>query len=146
MAARGATEAVSVIVDDHQHDDDLPIKFFRGHLIYSGLGIRPRVAVTFRNHETIDFDDTCYYFNVTIIFLKLKFVSCKEAIVNKDNLLLLFFNHLGFPMEIYIAADGRVLSYILDPNFEKYLPIIPSEVSFKLQLTLFLVGCLFAAC
>ncbi|KZS07767.1 Shifted protein [Daphnia magna] len=49
-------------------------------------------------------------------------------------------------MEIYIAADGRVLSYILDPNFEKYLPIIPSEVSFKLQLTLFLVGCLFAAC
>lgn len=36
---------------------------------------------------------------------------------------------IGFPMEIYIAADGRVLSYILDPNFEKYLPIIPSEVS-----------------
>lgn len=33
-------------------------------------------------------------------------------------------------MEIYIAADGRVLSYILDPNFEKYLPIIPSEVTF----------------
>lgn len=36
----------------------------------------------------------------------------------------------GFPMEIYIAADGRVLSYILDPNFEKYLPIIPSEVDY----------------
>ncbi|XP_059353506.1 protein shifted-like isoform X3 [Daphnia carinata] len=36
----------------------------------------------------------------------------------------------GFPMEIYIAADGRVLSYILDPNFEKYLPIIPSEVGY----------------
>jgi WNT inhibitory factor 1 len=34
-------------------------------------------------------------------------------------------------MEIYIAAEGRVLSYILDPNFEKYLPVIPSEVSHK---------------
>ena len=32
-------------------------------------------------------------------------------------------------MEIYIAVDGRVLSYILDPMFEKYLPIIPAEVS-----------------
>ncbi|XP_046456634.1 protein shifted-like isoform X3 [Daphnia pulex] len=36
----------------------------------------------------------------------------------------------GFPMEIYIAAEGRVLSYILDPNFEKYLPVIPSEVGY----------------
>nr|CAG4636991.1 EOG090X05QS [Ceriodaphnia reticulata] len=36
----------------------------------------------------------------------------------------------GFPMEIYIAADGRVLSYILDPMFEKYLPIIPAEVGY----------------
>nr|CAG4649312.1 EOG090X05QS [Scapholeberis mucronata] len=36
----------------------------------------------------------------------------------------------GFPMEILIAADGRVLPYILDPNFEKYLPIIPSEVGY----------------
>nr|CAG4641676.1 EOG090X05QS [Eurycercus lamellatus] len=36
----------------------------------------------------------------------------------------------GFPMEIYAIADGRVLSYILDPNFEKYLPIIPSEVGY----------------
>lgn len=32
-------------------------------------------------------------------------------------------------MEIYVIANGRVLSYILDPMFEKYLPIIPSEVS-----------------
>lgn len=36
---------------------------------------------------------------------------------------------VGFPMEIYAIADGRVLSYILDPNFENYLPVIPSEVS-----------------
>lgn len=31
-------------------------------------------------------------------------------------------------MEIYAIADGVVLPYILDPNFEKYLPIIPAEV------------------
>lgn len=31
-------------------------------------------------------------------------------------------------MEIYAIVDGNVLPYILDPNFEKYLPIIPSEV------------------
>lgn len=31
-------------------------------------------------------------------------------------------------MEIYAIVDGHVLPYILDPNFEKYLPIIPSEV------------------
>jgi len=36
----------------------------------------------------------------------------------------------GFPMEIYVIANGRVLSYILDPMFEKYLPIIPSEVGY----------------
>ncbi|XP_022253238.1 protein shifted-like isoform X3 [Limulus polyphemus] len=35
----------------------------------------------------------------------------------------------GFPMEIFAIADGTVLPYILDPNFEKYLPVIPSEVS-----------------
>ncbi|GBN71677.1 Protein shifted, partial [Araneus ventricosus] len=33
-----------------------------------------------------------------------------------------------FPMEIYAIADGVVLPYILDPNFEKYLPTIPAEV------------------
>jgi WNT inhibitory factor 1 len=32
-------------------------------------------------------------------------------------------------MEIYAIMDGHVLPYILDPNFEKHLPIIPSEVS-----------------
>lgn len=36
---------------------------------------------------------------------------------------------VGFAMEIYAIVDGNVLPYILDPNFEKYLPIIPSEVS-----------------
>ncbi|XP_076310838.1 wnt inhibitory factor 1-like isoform X3 [Tachypleus tridentatus] len=35
----------------------------------------------------------------------------------------------GYPMEIYAIVDGTVLSYILDPNFEKYLPVIPSEIN-----------------
>ncbi|RWS27090.1 hypothetical protein B4U80_05337 [Leptotrombidium deliense] len=35
----------------------------------------------------------------------------------------------GFPMRIYAIVDGAVLPYVLDPNFEKYLPIIPSEVA-----------------
>lgn len=35
----------------------------------------------------------------------------------------------GFPMEIFAILDGVVLPYILDPNFEKYLPVIPSEVN-----------------
>lgn len=35
----------------------------------------------------------------------------------------------GFPMKIYAIVDGVVLPYVLDPNFEKYLPIIPSEVN-----------------
>ena len=46
-------------------------------------------------------------------------------------------------MEIYIAADGRVLSYILDPNFEKYLPVIPSEVSFAIYYIIgYLLDCM----
>ncbi|XP_039276528.1 protein shifted [Nilaparvata lugens] len=36
----------------------------------------------------------------------------------------------GFAMEIYAIMDGNVLEYILDPNFERYLPIIPSEVEY----------------
>ncbi|GLV45021.1 shifted [Carabus blaptoides fortunei] len=36
----------------------------------------------------------------------------------------------GMSMEIYAIVNGNVLPYILDPNFEKYLPIIPSEVSY----------------
>jgi len=32
-------------------------------------------------------------------------------------------------MEIFVIADGYVMPYILDPNFEKHLPIIPTEVS-----------------
>uniref|UniRef100_A0A1B6GS06 Wnt inhibitory factor 1 n=1 Tax=Cuerna arida TaxID=1464854 RepID=A0A1B6GS06_9HEMI len=36
----------------------------------------------------------------------------------------------GFAMEIYAIVDGKVLPYILDPNFEKYLPIIPSEAGY----------------
>ncbi|KAI2803494.1 Wnt inhibitory factor 1 [Blomia tropicalis] len=38
-----------------------------------------------------------------------------------------FFN--GFPMKIFAISDGVVLQYLLDPNFEKYLPVIPSEVA-----------------
>lgn len=34
----------------------------------------------------------------------------------------------GYMMEIYAIHNGRVLPYILDPNFEKQLPVIPSEV------------------
>lgn len=34
----------------------------------------------------------------------------------------------GFPMKIHVIVDGVVLPYVLDPNFEKYLPVIPSEV------------------
>ncbi|CAH0561994.1 unnamed protein product [Brassicogethes aeneus] len=36
----------------------------------------------------------------------------------------------GFPMEIYAIVNGNVLPYILEPNFEKHLPVIPSEVSY----------------
>ncbi|KYN33970.1 Protein shifted [Trachymyrmex septentrionalis] len=35
----------------------------------------------------------------------------------------------GVAMEIYAIAEGRVLAYLLDPEFENKLPIIPSEVS-----------------
>ncbi|XP_075738820.1 WNT inhibitory factor 1 isoform X14 [Rhipicephalus microplus] len=34
-----------------------------------------------------------------------------------------------FPMEIFAILDGVVLPYILDPNFERYLPVIPSGVN-----------------
>lgn len=36
---------------------------------------------------------------------------------------------LGLAMEIYAIAEGRVISHLLDPEFESKLPIIPSEVS-----------------
>lgn len=35
----------------------------------------------------------------------------------------------GLAMEIYAIAEGRVISHLLDPEFESKLPIIPSEVS-----------------
>lgn len=31
-------------------------------------------------------------------------------------------------MVIHIITDGYVLPYLLDPNFEKHLPVIPAEV------------------
>ncbi|KAK2721027.1 protein shifted-like isoform X3 [Artemia franciscana] len=36
----------------------------------------------------------------------------------------------GMSMEIYAIVNGRVLPYILDPNFEKYLPVIPPDVNY----------------
>lgn len=36
---------------------------------------------------------------------------------------------LGVEVEIFAIENGNVSSYILDPNFEKYLPVIPSEVN-----------------
>ncbi|XP_073999204.1 protein shifted-like isoform X1 [Rhodnius prolixus] len=36
----------------------------------------------------------------------------------------------GYAMEIYAIVDGKVLPYILDPNFEEHLPVIPSEVNY----------------
>lgn len=36
----------------------------------------------------------------------------------------------GMSMEIYAIVNGNVLPYILDPNFEKYLPVIPAEVGY----------------
>lgn len=36
---------------------------------------------------------------------------------------------LGLKMTIYAIKDGKVTPYILDKNFEQYLPVIPSEVS-----------------
>jgi len=35
----------------------------------------------------------------------------------------------GLAMEIYAISEGKVLSYLLDPDFESKLPIVPSEVS-----------------
>lgn len=35
----------------------------------------------------------------------------------------------GFNMKIYAIHNGTVLQHIKDPNFNQYLPIIPSEVS-----------------
>lgn len=35
----------------------------------------------------------------------------------------------GLLMTIHVIVDGAVLPYVLDPNFEKYLPVIPAEVT-----------------
>ena len=32
-------------------------------------------------------------------------------------------------MEIFVILEGHVNQYILDPEFENHLPIIPEEVS-----------------
>uniref|UniRef100_A0A0K8TC46 Wnt inhibitory factor 1 n=2 Tax=Lygus hesperus TaxID=30085 RepID=A0A0K8TC46_LYGHE len=35
----------------------------------------------------------------------------------------------GLQMNIYAIMDGNVLPYIRDPNFERHLPVIPSEIN-----------------
>jgi WNT inhibitory factor 1 len=40
-----------------------------------------------------------------------------------------FITDTGVAMEIYVIAEGTVVSYLLDPDFENKVPIIPSEVS-----------------
>lgn len=37
-------------------------------------------------------------------------------------------------MPIYAIMEGKVTPYILDKNFEQYLPVIPSEVSTSFTL------------
>ena len=36
----------------------------------------------------------------------------------------------GLEMEIYAITEGIVLSYLLDPEFENKLPVIPNEVAY----------------
>ncbi|XP_022901282.1 protein shifted [Onthophagus taurus] len=36
----------------------------------------------------------------------------------------------GIPMKIYAIINGDVSPYILDPNFEKHLPVIPTEMGY----------------
>ncbi|XP_044741789.1 protein shifted [Chrysoperla carnea] len=36
----------------------------------------------------------------------------------------------GLSMQIYAIVNGTVLPYVLDPNLNKYLPIIPAEVGY----------------
>lgn len=35
----------------------------------------------------------------------------------------------GYPMDIYVIKEGRVLPYILDPEFSERLPVIPPEIT-----------------
>lgn len=73
---------------------------------------------------------------ITVIALLISFVTCIPRGNDNNNDLSLWIDEQqvkmfsGFSMEIYAIANGRVLPYILDPNFEKYLPIIPSEVGY----------------
>ena len=69
----------------------------------------------------------------------------KTTIIDKDivlikNMILIFNNNNdnnndnsnnilpGYLMEIFVIHNGRILPYILDPNFEKQLPVIPAQV------------------
>lgn len=40
------------------------------------------------------------------------------------------FSSIGLEMEIYAIDEGRVVPYLLDPDFESKLPIIPNEVTY----------------
>lgn len=34
----------------------------------------------------------------------------------------------GYPLEVFIISDGSVAPYLLDPNVEESIPVIPPEV------------------
>ena len=53
-----------------------------------------------------------------------------KMIINAIIPLTMIFFFEGMSMEIYAIVNGRVLPYILDPNFEKYLPVIPPDVNY----------------
>lgn len=82
------------------------------------LFLKQPIVLIFRSRKPITADEltTTIWRNVrTIVILS---VSCYK-----------WYPFSGISMEIQAIVDGHVLPYILDPNFEKYLPIIPSEVS-----------------
>lgn len=44
-------------------------------------------------------------------------------------MICLFLSQKGFSLKIYAIDNGKVSAHIKDPNFNHYLPVIPSEVS-----------------
>ncbi|XP_035213571.1 protein shifted-like isoform X3 [Stegodyphus dumicola] len=71
-------------------------------------------------------------FLLVIVFLYLRLVLASRDKHGSDITLWIDEKQVkefsGFPMEIFAIVDGVVLPYILDPNFENYLPVIPAEV------------------
>lgn len=56
--------------------------------------------------------------------------SAMNTDVRMGNLYLLFFKLIfsGYPLEVFIISDGSVAPYLLDPNVEESIPVIPPEV------------------